>query len=97
MVPVGEVPVAVCHRQMPVRMAVAGVRIDAVFMGMLVVFVMPMFVSMCERRVHMVVCMVLGQMQPHTERHQRAGNQQRRRDGFTQQHDSQQRAEEGCH
>lgn len=58
-----------------------------------VVRVVRVFVLVFQRCVKVLMLMPLGQVQPHAERHQRAGDRQLHRHRLTENHDRQQRAE----
>ena len=76
---IGKVRVAVRHRcvRMSVGVAFAGRRTGRV--GMLVVGIVDVLVGVFSRLVCVQVAVLLGQVQPHAQRHQRAGDQQRHR------------------
>ena len=78
MVRIGKVRMDVCQRAVPVQMMVLGAGRYRSFVLVLVVFVMDMFVIVPAVYVIMFVFMTLGQMQPCAQRHQSAGDQQRR-------------------
>ena len=65
---------------MRMRMRLGGVYARGVVMQ--VVFVMHMCMRMGSRAVLVLVRMVLGQVQPYTQAHQRAGRKQLPTDGF---------------
>lgn len=93
---VREVVVRVGHRV--VSMAV-GVTQRYRFIGCMVVMVQVVFmlVIVLQRFVRMRMGMALAEMQPHAQRHQRAGSEESRRHRVPQQQNRQRSAEERCH
>ena len=94
MVSVRKVPVTVRHHDMGVRMAVWLGSAQALGMSMLVMDVVHVFMRVLFGIVRVQVTMALGQVQPHTHRHQRSGHQQLGRDRLLQDQHAQQRTEE---
>ena len=78
------VPVHMAHRRLPGDVRVGVVRIVFVFV----------FVLVFERLVRVRVAVLLAQVEPDAQRHQRAGDQQLAGDWFAQQPHRQRRAEE---
>ena len=63
------VGVAVLHGEVGVPVAMFAAAAPLRVMRMLVVFVLAMFVCMLQHLVQMVMCMVLGEVQPHAQAH----------------------------
>ena len=94
---VREVRMRVRDRLVPMRMRVAGSRLDREIVRMPVMFIMHVLVRMEQRFMRMFVFVPFGQMQPHAQPHQRAGNDQAQCNGFTEQRNRDQRANERRH
>ncbi len=77
-----EMRMRVRERRVPMRVAVPGARRDRFVMRMLVMLVVRVRMVMGQRFMHMRMVVLLAQVQPDAEPHQRAGDQQRRRQRF---------------
>ena len=97
MVRVREMLVAVRQRLMPVAMGMADPRRDRRLVFMLMMLIVFMFVLVFHGLVGMLVTMVLGDVQPHAQRHERTCDQQPAADGFVQHQDSEPSTEEWRH
>lgn len=71
---IGVMRVAVPQGNMRMQVAVFGVCVPARFMPVLMVFIMAVFVFMRQFLMEMLMFMVLGEVQPHAQTHQRRGN-----------------------
>lgn len=80
-----------------VPVGMAHIRRNRNVVGVLVMSVVHVLVFMLQRFVEVLMRMSFGEMQPHPERHQPAGNQQAQRDRFTQQGQRDQSTDERCH
>jgi len=76
MVRIGEVRMVVRHPVVAMPVTVSLLILLGRIVLVLVVFVMDMFVLMFQRFVRMDMRVLLGQMQPHANRHQRTGQKQ---------------------
>ena len=83
------------HRLVPVAVGVFFTRLYQEFMAVLMVLIMRMLMAMRHLFVCMLMLMLLSQVQPDTQRHQCACNQQRQRDLVSTQH-GQDSAKERC-
>jgi len=84
MVRVREMRMTVRQRIVAVRVAMRGAGCQRIGVGVLVMFIVAMRVVVLRRLVGMSVLVTLGQVQPGTQRHQRAGQQQRQRERLAQ-------------
>lgn len=91
---VGIMGVPVDHRRMAMPMAVRLTRRDARRVIMLVMCVVDMAMLVFERFVGMFVAVRFGQVQPKSNRHQDARDDERHGDGFTEHRHREQRADE---
>ena len=96
MMRVREMGVGMGDRFMRVRMTVFSARHHGEIMYMLMVLVVDVLMLMNQCLVGVLVLMAFRQMQPDTERHQQAGNQQGNRDGIAHRN-RQQRTDEWSH
>ena len=81
---IGKVSMCMLDSRMPVHMPMRDSRCNGEIMGMLMVFVMHMFVFVLQLFMNVAMLMLLGEMEPNAERHQQPGNDQRCGERFTQ-------------
>lgn len=74
---VREMRMGVRQRFMPVRMTMSGTGRDLGIMRMLMMFIVNVLVIVRGLLMEVLMFMALGQMQPHTECHQRPGDKKR--------------------
>lgn len=84
---VREVRMTVAYRQMDMCMGMGFQSRVIGVMNVLVVLIMAMAVSVLQRRMLVVMCMHLSQVQPYTQAHERRREPKQPRDRFTQYHD----------
>ncbi len=72
---VGEMDMSVLDGPMPMRVDVPGVSRHEIIVTVLVVLVMNVLVFVFQGLVDMVMGMMFGKMEPHTNRHQGSGQQ----------------------
>ena len=96
MVGVREMRMRVPDRLMAVQVGMAGAGKHGLIVSVvmvLIAFTVNMLVDMLKRFVGMLMLVLLGEVQPHTDSHQPGRYQQLRRQGFIEENDSQCRAE----
>lgn len=79
MMGVGEVGVGMHHRLMPVSVGMLGTRFNRKIMGVLMMLVMDMLMTVLHHLVSMFMVMLFSKVQPDSNRHQRTGNNKRKR------------------
>lgn len=79
---VREMRMGVRHKRMTMRVAVLRTRRDGDIMHMLVMSVVAVLMIMFQRFMHMRMVVLLSQVQPESQPHQRSGDQQCQRQRF---------------